>query len=148
VASTKLRLLLDASVTEPLASYIIALVPSTILSRKTLGQDAKDPKVAAFANAERRTIVAVDSDFKKHRVDCGVIRIIGPDRNDDDCLFEIFCAFWKSGIRGKSKTRRTFLTRDGLRIHNGESIERRWHPKPCSQTKHHIRLIAAPRRPC
>jgi hypothetical protein len=118
-------------------------VPSTILSRKTLGQDAKDPRIADFANTERRTIVAIDSDFKNYQVQWGVIKIIGPDRADDKCLFEIFYAFWKSGLRGKSKARRTFLTRDGVRIHNGEPIERKWHPKPCAQAKRRIRLIAA-----
>jgi hypothetical protein len=138
VASTSLRLLLDASITEPLASYIIGLVPSAILSRKTLGQDAKDPRIAAFANTERRTIVAVDSDFKKYQVDCGVIKISGPDRANDSCLFEIFRAFWKCGLRTKSKAKRTVLTQHGVRIKNGETIERRWHPKPLhsSETVH------------
>jgi hypothetical protein len=146
VASTKLRLLLDASITEPLASYITALAPSTIVSRSVLGQAAKDPVIAAYANTERRTIVAVDSDFKKLNVDCGVIKINGPDRSDDNCLFEIFRAFWKSGLRGKSRTRRTSLTREGIRIQNGQPIMQRWHPKPCSQAKRRIRLIAAPKQ--
>lgn len=105
--ATTLRLLLDASVTEPLASYIISLVPSAILSRVVLGQAAKDPAIATFANAERRMIVAVDSDFKKLDVKYGLIKINGPDRADDKCLYEIFVAFWRSGLRGESKTRRT-----------------------------------------
>jgi len=142
VASTKLRLLLDASITEPLASYIAELVPSTILSRLTLGQAAKDPKIAAFANADRRTIVAVDSDFESYEVKWGVIKINGPDRADDRCLFEIFGAFWRSGLRAKCKARRTFLTREGVRIHNGVTIERRWHPKPCTKSRRTIRLIS------
>jgi Domain of unknown function (DUF5615) len=145
VASTALRLLLDASVTEPLATYIAKLVPSAILSRQALGQSAKDPRIAEFANTERRTIVAIDSDFKHYQVKYGVIKINGPDRADDDCLFEIFRTFWKSGLRGKGRSRRTFLNREGVRITNGEVIERRWHPKPCVKAKRSIRLIAAPR---
>jgi hypothetical protein len=143
VASTRLRLLLDASITEPLASYIVTLVPSAILSRKSLGQDAKDPSVAAFANTERRTIVAVDSDFKNYQVDYGVIKINGPDRADDRCLFEIFRAFWKCGLRASGKAKRTFLSRDGVRMHNGEALEHRWHPKPCSQARRPIAVITA-----
>jgi hypothetical protein len=146
VASTKLRLLLDESITEPLASYIIGLVPSAKLSRHILGQGAKDPKVADCANGLRRTIVAVDSDFRKYRVEFGVIKINGPDHADDRCLYEIFYAFWKSGLRSESKSKRTFLTRDGIRIQNGTPIERRWHPKPCSKVRGAIRLISAPKK--
>jgi hypothetical protein len=143
VASTKLRLLLDESITEPLASYIVGLVPSAKLSKHVLGQGAKDLHVADCANGQRRTIVAVDSDFRKYRVDCGVIKINSPDRADDHCLYEIFYAFWKSGLRTTSKTRRTFLTRDGIRIENGKTIERRWHPKPCTKVRGAVRLIGS-----
>jgi hypothetical protein len=146
VASKTLRLLLDESVTEPLASLIIGLVPSAILSTQTLGQGAKDPRIAAFANRERRTIVAIDSDFKKYPVEQGVIKINSPDRADDHCLYQIFYTFWISGLRGKSRTRRTFLTRDGIRIQNGELIKKRWHPKPCSQVRRAVRLITGPRK--
>ena len=147
MASTKLRLLLDESITEPLASYIIGLVPSAVRSKQLLGQGAKDANVTACANGERRTIVAIDSDFKKHRVEFGVIKINGPDRADDHCLYEIFYAFWKSGLRGAAKTKRSFLTRDGVRIQNGKMIERRWLPKPCSQVRRAIRLISVGTRP-
>jgi hypothetical protein len=131
VASTNLRLLLDESITEPLASNIVALVPSAKLSREILGQGAKDLAVANLANRDRRTIVAVDSDFKKHVVHYGVIRIPSPDRSDDECLFAIFRMFWLSGFRGKSKNRRTSLSNDGLTIRNGEVITHKWNPKPC-----------------
>lgn len=143
MASTKLRLLLDESITEPLASLIIGLVPSAALSKQILGQGAKDTRVAACANSERRTIVAIDSDFKKHQVEFGVIKINSPDRADDHCLYEIFYAFWKSGLRNVAKTKRPFLTRDGVRIQNGKMVERRWHPKPCSKVRGAIRLITA-----
>lgn len=146
MASKRLRLLLDESITEPLASLIAGLVPSAILSTQILGQGAQDARIAAFANSKRRTIVAIDSDFRKYHVEQGVIKINGPDRADDHCLYEIFYSFWKSGLRGKSQTKRTFLTREGLRIQNGEAIERRWHPKPCTKVRGAIRLISAPRR--
>ncbi len=131
MASTKLRLLIDESVTEPLASNIIRLVPSAILSRKTVGQGAEDTVVAVFANKDRRTIVAIDSDFKKLSVECGVIKINSPDRADDECLFAIFRAFWQSGLRAKSRKRRTSLSNEGLTIKNGKTLSHSWHPKPC-----------------
>lgn len=146
MASTNLRLLLDESVTEPLASLILGLVPSAKRSTDTIGQGAKDPAVAFHANTDKRTIVAIDSDFKKYKVDAGVIRFTGVDRADDHCLFMIFRSFWLSGIRAKSRQRRTFLTQDGLRIQNGEVIERKWKPKPCTKARGGIRLIEAPRR--
>jgi hypothetical protein len=132
MASTNLRLLLDESITEPLATYIVNLVPSAVLSRKTLGAGAKDPSVASFANIQRRTIVAVDSDFKKYDVEWGVIKISGTDRSDDECLFAIFLAFWQSGFRGSARKRRTSLSNHGLIIKNGAKLEHEWHPKPCA----------------
>jgi hypothetical protein len=143
MASTKPRLLLDESITEPLASYIVGLVPSAKLSKHILGQGAKDQGVAICANNERRTIVAIDSDFKNYHVEFGVIKINSPDRADDHCLYEIFYAFWKSGLRSAAKSKRTFLTREGMRIHNGVPVEKRWHPKPCTQVRRAIRLISA-----
>ena len=131
MASTKLRLLIDESVTEPLASSIMKLAPSAILSRKTVGQGAEDSTVAMFANKERRTIVAIDSDFKRLRVEWGVIKINSPDRADDACLFAIFRTFWQSGLRAKSRKNRTSLTNDGVTIKNSVKISHSWHPKPC-----------------
>lgn len=131
MASKNPRLLLDESVTEPLASYIVRLVPSTKLSKSILGQGAKDPAVAAFANDDRRTIVAVDSDFRNYAVTWGVIKINHPERADDDCLFAIFKAFWQSGKRADARKRRTSLTNDGFRIRNGEVIEQNWEKRPC-----------------
>jgi hypothetical protein len=131
VASTKPRLLLDESITEPLASYIVELVPSTKLSKTILGQGAKDPAVAAFANDDRRTIVAVDSDFRDLAVTWGVIKINHPERAGDDCLFAIFKAFWLSGKRAEARKRRTSLTNDGFRIRNGELTEHKWPKRPC-----------------
>src|SRR5580700_3034939 len=87
MASTRLRLLLDESITEPLATYIVDLIPSTVRSREALGAGAKDPSVASYANSNRRMIVAIDSDFKKYHVEFGVIKLNGPDRATDDCLF-------------------------------------------------------------
>jgi hypothetical protein len=143
VASTKLRLLLDESITEPLASLIIGLVKSAKRSTAIIGYGAKDTDVAICANNQRCTVVAVDSDFKNHVVDYGVIRITGPDRADDHCLYQIFYAFWKSGLRKESRKRRTSLTQYGVRIHNDKTIERRWHPRPCTKAKGAIRLLPA-----
>lgn len=132
MASTKLRLLIDESVTEPLASNIVSLVPSAKFSKATIGAGAKDPTVVAFANKDRRTIIALDTDFKKYDVEWGVIKLNSPDRADDDCLFAIFRTFWQSGLRNQSKKRRTSLSNDGVRITDGEVIEHAWHPKPCA----------------
>jgi hypothetical protein len=146
MASTKLRLLLDESITEPLASLIIGLVKSTERSTAIIGYGAKDTTVATCANSQRRTLVAVDSDFKNHVVEYGVIKITGPDRADDHCLYQIFYAFWKSGLRKESRKRRTSLTHEGVSIHNGKTIVRRWHPRPCTKAKGPIRLLPAARR--
>jgi hypothetical protein len=131
VASTKLRLLLDESVTEPLASYIVTMVPSARLSKHILGQGAEDPAVAKLANRERRTIIAIDSDFSKISVNEGVIKLNHPESTMDDCLFAIFKAFWISGFRSESRKRRTSLNAEGLRIKNGKTIEHQWNPRPC-----------------
>lgn len=131
MASTKLRLLIDESVTEPLATLLLDLVPSAVLSKHTVGTGADDDVIVTFANKDRRTIVAVDSDFKNYTVDWGVIKINGPDRADDNCLFAIFRIFWHSGLRIRSKRHRTSLTNDGLTIRNGEPFKHTWHPKPC-----------------
>ena len=131
MASTRLRLLLDESITEPLATYILTLVPATVLSRKIVGQGAKDHAVAALANNDRRIIVAIDSDFRNHFVAYGVIKINHPERADDDCLFAIFRTFWQSGFRANSRRCRTSLTNEGFKITNGETLEHKWSPRPC-----------------
>jgi hypothetical protein len=75
-----------------------------------------------------------------------VIKITGPHRADDHCLYQIFYAFWTSGLRKESRKKRTSLTQEGVRISNGKLIEHRWNPKPCTKGKRGIRLLAAPRR--
>lgn len=142
MASTKLRLLLDESITEPLRGYILRLVPSAKNSMDLAGSGAKDPAVVACANTDQRMIVAIDSDFNGYHVKQGVIKLNGTDRASDQCLYEIFYAFWKSGLRGISKTKRVSLTREGVRITNGKPIEKRWHPKPCSGARRSIRAIS------
>ncbi len=131
MATTIPRLLIDESVTEPLAAYITGLVPSARLSKSILGQGAKDAMVAALANKDRRTIVAIDSDFRTHKVDWGVIKVNHPEKADDNCLFAIFQAFWRSGHRTKCRKRRTSLTNDGFRIKNGKVFEFKWPHRPC-----------------
>src|ERR1044071_3891679 len=56
VASKNPRLLLDQSITEPLASYIIDLVPSAKRSSQSFGQAAKEGEIAALANEDRQSI--------------------------------------------------------------------------------------------
>jgi predicted nuclease of predicted toxin-antitoxin system len=130
--ASRLRLLLDESITEPLATNITNLVRSAVHVRdfsEARGKD--DTEVAAFANREDRMVVAVDSDFKrKIVVKCGVIKL-RKYRNDDECLFAVFRAFWQSGHRSKSKSRCTFLTHEGIRIENGRPFEERWDKNPC-----------------
>jgi hypothetical protein len=90
-----------------------------------------DIEVAAFADQQNRMVVAVDGDFKKKTaVKQGVIKL-KKYRNDDECLFAIFRTFWQSGHRSKSKTKRTFLTHEGIRIENGASFEEKWEKNPC-----------------
>ena len=132
MASTRLRLLIDESVTEPLATLLLNLVPSAIRSKDRIGKGARDEAIVNFANTDRRTIVAIDGDFRKYQVHLGVIKINGPDRADDECLFAIFRAFWISGLRGRAKHKRTSLTNDGCKIKNGEVTEHQWNPKPCA----------------
>ena len=67
MAQTKLWILIDESIPEPLATYIADFVPSAVRSKLSVGVGAKDPAIVRFANNERRTIVALDSDFRKHR---------------------------------------------------------------------------------
>ena len=128
--TNKLRLLIDESITEPLAGNILKLVPSAVLSKECVGQGAPDAGVAAYANRERRLIVSVDSDFDKLNVTYGVIRI-RTYRADDECLFEIFKAFWISGHRSKSKASLTLLSPIRMKVTNKLRFEHRWSPSPC-----------------
>jgi hypothetical protein len=132
MASTKLRLLLDESITEPLATSIMTLVRSAVHVRDFSEARGKpDIEIAAFAEREERLVVAVDGDFKKKTtVKHGVIKL-NKRRNDDACLFAIFRAFWKSGHRNKSKRKRTFLSHEGIRIENGKPFEKKWDANPC-----------------
>src|SRR5271157_3736923 len=134
VSSTRLRLLIDESITQPLAGYIVRLVPSAVMSTTKIGAGAKDPSVAIFANRDRRTIISLDSDFKKYSVDFGVIKLNSPDRATDDCLFAIFRAFWVSGHRSRAKRRRTSLTNQGFKIRNGTTFEHNGPPSPAQTT--------------
>lgn len=131
MANTRLRLLLDESITEPLASWIISLVPSTERSREAVGAGATDFEVAQYANQNRRVIVAIDADFKKLSVVNGVIKFNSPDRATDDCLFAIFRTFWRSGRRSECRGRRVSLTNDGMTIKNGGLIQAPWKNRPC-----------------
>jgi hypothetical protein len=131
VSSTKLRLLLDESVTDPLARRILRISPSAVYVRDSAAMKGKeDEKIAEYANKDGRIIVAIDSDYKELYVREGVIKMTA-GRSDEDCLFAIFRAFWQSGHRRKSRKRRAYLTNDGFRITNGETLTHAWHPKPC-----------------
>lgn len=131
MGKTNLRLLLDESITEPLAGRIMELVPSAIHVRNCQeAQGRCDDEIAAFAHRHRRLLVAVDGDFKKLTVKSGVIKL-NRYGNDDDCLFAIFRAFWQSGWRMKSRQRRTFLSHHCMRIVNGEESIFQWEVAPC-----------------
>jgi hypothetical protein len=132
VGKTTLRILLDESITEPLAGRIMDLVPSAVHVRdcpQACGRP--DDDIAAYALRERRLLVAVDEHFKTIRVKTGVIKL-SKARNDDECLFAIFRAFWQSGHRGKCRARRTFLNHEGIRIVNGQALYYPWDQDPCS----------------
>jgi hypothetical protein len=132
MASNQLRLLLDESITDQLAGLIMELVSSAIYIRDLAGKRGmKDPQVAALADELNRMIVAVDGDFKrKITAKQGVIKM-NKARNDDECLFASFRAFWQSGHRRRAKQRRTFLTHEGIRIENGEPFIAKWDEHPC-----------------
>jgi hypothetical protein len=128
---SKLRLLLDESITDPLAKNIQKLSPSAVYVRNSKVMKGKeDTVIAAFANKNRRVIVAVDSDYNGLHVQEGLIKLFA-GRDNEDCLFAIFRTFWQSGLRQKSLKRRAYLTNDGVRITNGEVFTHEWHPKPC-----------------
>jgi hypothetical protein len=128
---SKLRLLLDEPITDPLAKNIQKLSPSAVYVRSSkLMKGKEDTVIAAFANKNRRVIVAVDSDYNGLHVQEGLIKLIA-GRDNEDRLFAIFRTFWQSGLRQKSHKRRAYLTNDGVRITNGEVFTHEWHPKPC-----------------
>lgn len=137
MSSPKLRLLLDESVTDPLAVNILKICPSAVYARKNPKMKGReDGELAILANADDRTIVALDSDYKQIDVKAGVIKL-DKNRSNEDCLFAIFKAFWQSGHRQKSRTRRTYLTNEGVRIVNGEPFELKWQPRPCAHHGSH-----------
>ena len=132
MSSPKLRLLLDESVNNPLADIIAKLSSSAVYVRTNqLLKGKEDPEIAAEANRDGRTIVALDNDYKGIKVTGGVI-MLKVDRLDEKCLIKIFCAFWKSGHRSKAKMRRTYLTNAGIRITNGEEVKVPWSKHPCA----------------
>jgi hypothetical protein len=132
VSSPRLRLLLDESITNPLANGILRMARSAIYVRTHATLKGKpDLDIAAEANRERRMIVALDNDYKGLDVKAGVIKL-NADRTDEDCLIKIFRAFWRSGHRANAKNRRTYLTNDGIRITNGEELLHKWNPHPCA----------------
>ena len=130
MASNQLRLLVDESITDQLAALIMGLVTSAVYIRELPGKrGTEDPQVAALADELNRMVVAADSDFKQIPGREGVIKL--NPRDDDECLFAIFRAFWLSGHRQRARRRRTFLTHEGIRIVNGEPFVTRWDKPPC-----------------
>jgi hypothetical protein len=132
MASTKLRLLLDESITDQLATLIMGLAQSAVYVRhNSVIKGRDDSEVAAFADSDKRIVVALDGDFKRTVIaKYGVIKL-KKARNDDECLFAIFRAFWHSGHRSRAKRKRTFLTHEGIRIENGTPFEEKWPEQPC-----------------
>jgi predicted nuclease of predicted toxin-antitoxin system len=131
VSTPKLRLLLDESVTDPLADGILRLCQSAVYVRRNpLLKGKKDPQIAEEANRTRRTIVAIDSDYNEISVSEGVIKL-NANRTSEECLVKMFNAFWKSGHRAEAKTRRTYLTDEGIRMTNGAEKKYPWKKHPC-----------------
>ena len=86
MSTPKLRLLLDESVTDPLADGILRLCQSAVYVRKNpLLKGKQDPQIAEEANRTRRTIVAIDSDYKEISVSEGVIKL-NANRTSEECL--------------------------------------------------------------
>jgi hypothetical protein len=132
MASNQLRLLLDESISDQLAGLIKGLVQSASYIRDSSSRRGfKDPQIARLADQERRLVVAIDGHFKKKIVaKYGVIKL-SKARNDDECLFAIFRAFWQSGHRSRARKKRTFLTHEGIRVENGQSFTAKWDEHPC-----------------
>jgi predicted nuclease of predicted toxin-antitoxin system len=131
--STNLRLLIDESVTNPLANGILRISRSAVYVRThPILKGKADPDIANEANRDRRTIVALDNDFNGIVVKAGVIKL-NANRTDEECLLRMFRAFWLSSYRSKAKNRRTYLTDEGIRITNGEEFMHKWHPHPCAR---------------
>jgi predicted nuclease of predicted toxin-antitoxin system len=137
MSSPKLRLLLDESITNPLAKGILRMSRSAVYVRTHAKLRGKpDPDIANEANRDDRMIVALDNDYKGIAVKAGVIKL-NANRTDEECLIKIFRAFWQSGHRSKAKNRRTYLTNEGIRMTNGEEFLYRWQPHPCSHELSH-----------
>jgi predicted nuclease of predicted toxin-antitoxin system len=131
MSTPKLRLLLDESITNPLARGIQRLCKSAVYARTNQNLKGRlDSEIAAVANRDKRILVALDSDFMGIRLDAGLITL-SAGRLDEQCLIKIFRAFWISGHRSKAKYKKTFLTNRGIRITNGETFRHDWHPHPC-----------------
>src|ERR1700733_9227732 len=122
MASTNLRLLLDESITDPLAAKILTICPGAYYVRKSTLKGSIDPAIANFANSEKRIVVAIDKDFKNLRLDEGLIKL-ERNRPDEACLFAILKMFWQSGHRSKVKHHRAYLNIECVRITNGETFE-------------------------
>jgi Domain of unknown function (DUF5615) len=84
MSSPKMRLLLDESVTNPLAKGILRMSRSAVYVRThpTL-KGKEDPEIANEANREKRIIVALDNDYKGIVVKAGVIKlnVIAPTKS-------------------------------------------------------------------
>ena len=131
MSTPRLRLLLDESITDPLAKGIQRLCRSAVYVRTSETLKGRlDSEIAAAANRDQRIVVALDSDYLGIPLEAGLIKLTA-GRLDEACLIKIFRAFWLSGHRSKAKHRKTFLTNGGIRITNGETSNYDWHPHPC-----------------
>jgi hypothetical protein len=129
--------LLDESITNPLAKGILRMSRSAVYVRThPILKGKADPDIANEANRDRRMIVALDNDYKGIFVKAGIIKL-NADRTDEDCLVKIFREFWQSGFRSKARSRRTYLTHEGIRMTNGEEFNHKWRSHPCSHESQH-----------
>lgn len=133
MSTPRLRLLLDESITNPVAKGILRICKSAVYVRTLPTLKGKpDSEIAAAANLEHRIVVAIDHDFTGIRLEAGLIKLTA-GRLDEACILKIFKAFWISGHRSKAKRRKTFLTHKGIRITNGVAISHNWSSHPCGR---------------
>jgi predicted nuclease of predicted toxin-antitoxin system len=129
VAASKLRLLLDESVPDPLARRILSMVPSAEYVRYIPGlKGALDRDIYAYAQRTNRIVVNVDGDFNERSFppgpkNPGIIRF-NSGRDDNAALFDQFKVFWQSGVRRFARNSVVFVTSREIRIvrQGGEAL--------------------------
>ena len=123
--TTKLRLLLDECVTDPLAKALGDCSSALNLEyvRENGMGSAEDADVMRYATREDRIVVTTETgiNHKKFKI-CthpGII-ILSGKRRHESIQADIFKKFLLSGHRSKANHAVTFLSHEGARIKTGE----------------------------